>query len=87
VTYSQSLQFRNNVIVKVGNIEEGSLVKPLALNKHLHEVNEVQCGLQEALVSSNVNHALQHSHRLIQHTLRVSNEICNRQRASIEMSL
>lgn len=84
---SQHLQFRNNFIVEVGHVEERSLVKPLTLNQHLHEMDEVQGGLEEALVSSNVNHALQHSDRLIKHTLRVSDEICNWQRTPVEVGL
>lgn len=38
-------------------------------------------------MSTDVYHALQHSNRLVQHTLRVGDEVCNGQGTSIEVSL
>ena len=87
MTDTHALQLRNDLIVEVGDVEERSLIKPLALNQHLHQVNQVQSSLQVALVSTDVYHALQHSNRLVQHTLRVSDEISNGQGTSVEVSL
>jgi hypothetical protein len=36
---AKRVQFRNDVIVEVGNVEEGSLIEPLTLDEHLHEMD------------------------------------------------
>jgi len=36
---AKRVEFGNNVIVEVGDVQEGSLVEPLALDEHLHEMD------------------------------------------------
>ena len=58
MTYASSSQFRNFGGVKMWNIQEWRLVKPLALHKHLESVDEVYSRLKVAFVSGDIDHAL-----------------------------
>ena len=51
----------NRLSCEVRNVEEGRLVKPLALHKHLQEMDQVERCLKMAFVSCNVDHSLQHT--------------------------
>jgi len=71
----------------MGNIEQRALIKPLALDNHLEQMDQIDSGLEEPFVGRDVNHPLDYPYRLIQHALRISDVVCYRERTPFKVSL
>jgi len=84
---TERLEVQDDLIREVGHVQEWRLIEPLSLDEHLEQVDQFQGCLEVTLMRTYVNHTLDHTNRLIEHTFGVGDEISNRQGTPIKVSL